>query len=356
MRLLVVLLLTAISAKSFSQQHEVPSEVMNQIYEEIKTPHKYGLVVVPDNNKKMVDSPSVFRHKDSWYMTYIVFDGVGYETWIAKSDDLLQWEKMGRIMSFTKDTWDAHQKAGYIALQDYAWGGSYTVKQYAGNYWMSYLGGHTTGYEAGILGVGIAHTTRLHKAKEWKRIQGPVLHPADDDARWFENATIYKSSIIHDKSNTLGHPFVMYYNAKNKNEGDHQVAERIAIAVSDNMVDWKRYGTEPVIDHQSGISGDAFITKIEDVWVMFYFGAFWKPGAFERFACSYDLVNWTRWEGDDLISPSESYDDMYAHKPCVIKHEGVVYHFYCAVNQKGERSIAVATSKEVGVSSLQFPE
>ena len=90
--------------------------------------------------------------------------------------------------------------------------------------------------------------------------------------------------------------------------------------------------------------------------VLFYFGAFWKPGAFERFACSYDLVNWTKWTGKDLISPSEEYDSKYAHKPFVIKHDGTVYHYYCAVDEKGNRGIAVATSLDLGKSDLRFSE
>jgi hypothetical protein len=88
---------------------------------------------------------------------------------------------------------------------------------------------------------------------------------------------------------------------------------------------------------------------------MFYFGAFWKPKAFDRFACSYDLVNWTDWTGEDLISPSEPYDSQYAHKPFVIKDKGVVYHFYCAVDGQNRRGIAVATSKDIGKSTLRFP-
>ena len=79
---------------------------------------------------------------------------------------------------------------------------------------------------------------------------------------------------------------------------------------------------------------------------MFYFGAFWKPGAFERFACSYDLIHWTDWDGEDLVAPSEDYDREYAHKPWVVKWNGVVYHFYNAVGSRG-RVIALATSREV---------
>ncbi len=332
----------------------VSQRVMEQVFEEIKTPYKYGVVLMPPDKSKMVDSPSVFRYKKSWYMTYIIYDGKGYETWIARSYNLLEWQTMGKTMSFTSGTWDANQKAGYIALQDFTWGGSYQIEKFKGQYWMSYLGGASQGYEAGILGIGIAHTKNLVESKEWERLENPVLLPTDPDARWYDNATIFKSTIIFDKKKTLGHPFVMFYNAKSKVPAPNgaKEAERIAMSVSDDMLHWKRYGEKPVIDHQTGISGDAFITQMNDLWVMFYFGAFWKPGAFERFACSYDLVNWTVWNGDDLIAPSEPYDDVYAHKPCVLKYNGIVYHFYCAVNKKGLRSIAVATSKDLGKSKL----
>ena len=71
-----------------------------------------------------------------------------------------------------------------------------------------------------------------------------------------------------------------------------------------------------------------------------------RSGAFDTFACFYDLKHWTKWEGKLLIEPSEPYDATYAHKPWVIKHNGVVYHFYCAVGNKG-RGIALATSTKM---------
>ncbi len=350
-----LLLVSVIFSYCHQVDETVPESVMNQIYEEVKTPYKYGLIMVPEDSTKMLDCPSVFRHNDSWYMSYIVFDGNGYETWLAESSDLLNWNKLGRIMSFTENTWDANQKAGYIALQDFDWGGSYGVQKYDEKYWMSYLGGATSGYEAGTLGIGMANSDNLTQIKEWNRLENPVISAKDKDVRWYDNITIYKSSVIWDKKKTTGHPFVMYYNSKgsNKDEGKG-VAERISMAVSDDMIHWKRFGESPVIDHETGISGDAFITKINDVWVMFYFGAFWKPNAFDRFACSYDLVNWTDWEGEDLVKPSEDYDRQYAHKPFVIKHNGIVYHYYCAVDENENRGIAVATSIDIGKSKLNF--
>ncbi len=39
--------------------HAVPIEQMQQIYDEVKTPFKYG-VVIRGEEKQLVDSPSVF--------------------------------------------------------------------------------------------------------------------------------------------------------------------------------------------------------------------------------------------------------------------------------------------------------
>jgi hypothetical protein len=35
---------------------------------------------------------------------------------------------------------------------------------------------------------------------------------------------------------------------------------------------------------------------------------------------------------------------VHAHKPFVLRHEGVFYHYYCAVSET-ERTIALATSQ-----------
>ncbi|MEN3323140.1 glycosylase [Mariniflexile soesokkakense] len=342
------------------KKREITDSVMKEIYNEIKTPYKYGLVMVPTDNSYKMDCPSVFKKDGKWYMTYLIFEGRGYETWLAESDDLLNWKHLGKVMSFSKDTteWDVNQKAGYIALQDPTWGGSYKWESYDDKYWMSYFGGNTTGYEAGILSMGMAYTDELPTTPhEFKRLAEPVLRPNDDKAKWWDNSTMYKSSVIRDVDKETGHEFIMYYNARGDSINPGRGAERIAMAVSNDMRNWKRYGDKPLINHHKGISGDAYIQRINDTWVMFYFGAFWTgwdQGAFNRFAVSNDLIHWKDWEGDDLIQSSESYDDMFAHKSFVVKDNGIVYHFYCAVNKKQQRGIAVATSKDIGKSNLHF--
>jgi predicted GH43/DUF377 family glycosyl hydrolase len=341
---------------------EVTPLTMQHIYEEVKTPYKYGLVLVPESDSQKIDCPTVFRKGHFWYMSYLRFDGRGYETWLAKSKDLLRWEKMGRILSHSADTtrWDASQKAGYMALVDTRWGGSYSLKKYKGKYWMSYFGGREKGYEAGLLSLGMAYTEKdPATVHEWNRLNHPVLASLDASVRWWENKKQFKSTVIYDAKKTTGYPFVMYYNANGDTAKDNKKTrwfERIGMAVSNDMVHWKRFQTDPVVHHPVGITGDPVIQKIGDVWVMFYFGAFWqdRKGAFNRFACSYDLVNWTDWKGEDLIKSSEPYDQLYAHKSYVVKYNGVVYHFYCAVNKKEQRGIAVATSKDLGESELHF--
>ena len=348
---------------------EVPAHVMQEIYNEVKTPYKYGLVLVGADATKKLDCPTVFRHNGTWYMTYIVFDnegnerwsdGKGYETWLATSDNLLDWTTLGRVMSYTTDTWDAYQKAGYNALQDYTWGGSYELQRFNDKYWISYFGGNETGYEAGTLKLGMAYTEgEAHVPHEWQRLPHPILSPADPDVRWWENNKLYKSSVIWDKSERTGYPFVMYYNANGDTTGVRATRwfERIGMAVSNDMVTWKRYLDEPVLAHSRGITGDAVIQKIGDVYVMFYFGAFWEGhenAAFNNFAASYDLVNWTDWTGDFLIESSEPFDEKYAHKSFVLKYDGIVYHFYNAVNNEDNRGIAVATSRDLGRSTLTF--
>src|SRR3546814_9105158 len=46
-------------------------------------------------DSKFVDAPLVIRGPDRFYMYYYGFDGVGYQTGLAESDDLLNWRKRG---------------------------------------------------------------------------------------------------------------------------------------------------------------------------------------------------------------------------------------------------------------------
>ena len=254
----------------------VSQETMKAIYEEVKTPYKVGMVLLPEKDE-CLDDPAVFRHGDAWYMTVVRYVNKGYETHLAKSADLVLWQRLGCTLKRGEPgTWDSAQAGGYPCLFDTKWGGSNALKTFDAKYWMIYLGGDRRGYEAEPLSNGMAT---------------PPCCSAG-------NATRRTPCFVR--------PIPM-----------------------------------------RGLTANAMLQKIDDVWVMFYFGYLWRPGgAFDTFACSYDLKNWTKWEGKPLVEPSESYDKTHAHKPWVLKHDGVVYHFYCAVGDKG-RGIALATSKPI---------
>ena len=375
---------------------DIPADVMNRIYQEVRTPYKYGMVVAPADNYHKIDCPTVFRVGKQWLMTYVVYngkdglDGRGYETWLATSDDLLHWQTQGRLLSYPADTarWDANQRGGFPALIDWKWGGSYGISKYKGNYWMTYIGGHGTGYEAvrEPLNIGMAWTNGdITQAHEWQTTDQPLLSIKDKDVQWWEQLTQYKSTIYEVKKekgkgkNTLPpeirkYRFLMFYNAGGINPANNLKAERIGIAVSNDLKKWKRLKTNPVYYHEAPgiITGDAQIVRMSPpattpnvstsgspLYVMFYFSAYnpdRKYNAYNTFAVSRDLIHWQDWTGADLIVPSKTYDEMFAHKSYVVKHDGVVYHFYCAVNNDQQRGIAVATSVPMGRSEVRFPE
>ncbi len=263
----------------------------------------------------------------------------------------MHWEPLGTVLPFSKTGWDAWQAAGFVALQDFTWGGSYALQPFDGKFWFSYCGGALQGYETDPLAVGLAWTKTPDRPEGWNRnSENPVMTRDQPGARAFEAQTLYKSHILRDTSEQAGYPFVMFYNGKQQGPA----TERIGMAGSKDMIHWTRIGAGPVIDNGRGISGDPQIMRIGATWVMFYFGAFWQPKAFDTFAASTDLVHWTKWEGPHLIEPSEAWDQQYAHKPWVLQHDGVVYHFYCAVGDQG-RAIALATSKKLGKPAASGP-
>ena len=362
----IVLLVLSLTASA----QQIANDVMQRIYDEVRTPYKYGMVVAPADNYHKIDCPTVFQQNGTWYMTYVVYngkeglDGRGYETWLAESDDLLHWTTKGRLLSYKDEGWDMNQRGGFPALIDWTWGGSYGFAKYKKNYWMTYIGGHGTGYEAvrEPLNIGLAWTNGdITQAHEWQSDDKPLISIDDKEAQWWEKLTEYKSTIYDDPKKTLGRRFIMFYNAGGVNPMNNLKAERIGIALSNDLKKWKRYHGNPVFANEVGgiITGDAQIAKMGDHYVMFYFKAYdpsRKYNAFNTFAVSRDLIHWQRWEGEDLIWPTKPYDEMFAHKSYVVKHDGIVYHFYCAVNNDGQRGIAVATNVPMGRSEVRFPK
>lgn len=325
----------------------LPAE-MTEIYEKIKTPVKHGPVIKWEES--FTDSPTVFRKDGVFYMYFIAISKdcsvSGYETHLARSEDLLNWEYVGPV--FRRDglnRWDSRQCAGYAAFCDIEYGGTGEIHKINGSYYISYLAGNSDGYEPDPLCMGQARSSDPINPDGFSKFDLPILRPEDADSRENETKTLYKSFMFEDVLNASGHSFVNAYNAK-----AHDGKERIFLAVSDDGEHWERYGDGAVLDLVSGdpkmrITGDPQIICIGDIYVMLFFCYKDGQGAFDTFACSRDLVNWTVWKGEPLVKPAEEWENVHAHKPWFVRFGEVNYHFYCAVNSKNERFIAVASSK-----------
>lgn len=78
------------------------------------TPYKYPEPVLTGSgvpgafDEQAVDVPFVFRHNHQFYMLYTGFDGKGYQSALAVSDDLLHWKHKGIILkrNMESNRWD----------------------------------------------------------------------------------------------------------------------------------------------------------------------------------------------------------------------------------------------------------
>lgn len=318
----------------------VSTKEMERLYQYLKTPIKLGPVLKEE--EAFTDSPSIFKHEGSWYMLYISISKEvsisGYETHIARSVDLFNWEALGTILKRNdSNSWDSKQIAGYVAFPDILFGNTNELRKVNDKYYFSYIAGNSDGYEPDPLCMGLAYTEKPLDLDSYRRLDNPILRP-DDKIK-----TLYKSYLFEDIDGISGFRYLNAYNAKDFNN-----KERIYLAVSNDGETWKKYGDKPIIDDVKDnpkviISGDPQIVKIGDIYVMFYF-KLEEGRAYNTFAASYDLVNWTRWAGEPLIKSEKDFEDIYAHKSWVIKEGDRTYHFYCTVNSKNERFIALATN------------
>ena len=74
------------------------------ILNELRTPNKSGRFVVKPSYRKgefdshAVDCPFLFFHDDRYWMTFVGWDGIGYRTGLASSENLESWKREGIIL------------------------------------------------------------------------------------------------------------------------------------------------------------------------------------------------------------------------------------------------------------------
>jgi len=343
--------------------------------EPYRTPYKYPELVLRATGHKQdfdgltLDDPVVFRSGGQFHMLYIGYDGIGYQTGLASSSDLVKWTRTALVGP--RDPTSPYTKYNLAIssiLRDKNLHGRGEALKVNGQYlaaWNAYPG---AGYEEGAAVIGLATSPDL---LHW-RLTNPILTP-DVGAAW-EHGGLYRPDLLLDRG-----IYYLYYNAKTdalpKAEGGGW-HEQTGVATSSDLKQWSRSMFNPILPNgprgtatwpasnpfsqenpeikdarDSRFASNPYVVKNGPQFAMFYFGfGYQRPGrACEMLAVGSDPLHFTK-VPEVLIDTGTpgSIDETFAHKPSVIYHEGVLYHFYCAVSGKypnETRGIAVARSK-----------
>ncbi len=296
------------------------------------------------------DVPTVYQipGDDKWYMSFIGFDGHGYQSFVAESEDLIHWRHKGLAMGFGPEgEFDFGGRViGAFLYESYDIQAPRLLKKKDGKFWTLY-GAYPRqgGYE---LRPGYEGVACSEDGLTWQRAKDqPILSVHDVDCGTWEKDCIYQPWLVEHEGS-----YFNFYNAANGS------VEQMGLALSSDLLNWKRFPENPVLRNTPGgydaqFCSDGKVFRDGDHWVMFYFGV-GRGGAHIMAACSRDLHRWT-------VHPEPLYkagghpgglDKQYAHKISLVfnPQNQTYYMYYCAVGGQG-RGIGLITSKPVGVSS-----
>jgi predicted GH43/DUF377 family glycosyl hydrolase len=302
------------------------------------------LVVAPSGtagafDEKAVDCPFVFRHDGRFYMTFLGFDGTGYQTGLASSSNLLDWRSEGLIVGRDpqSEMFRFNVALNWIVRENDIFAPG-RLKKIRGRYLGVYHSYPNAGYEQGPAVIGLCWSENLRR---W-RLDPPVLRP-EEGAEW-ERGGLYKPCLVHEKG-----VFYLFYNAKLATKPNK---EQTGVAVSRDLRTWTRHAANPLIRNGGEgsldeiFASDPCVLRFGRQWAMFYYSLDRRYVARDLLALGPDLLHFEKCDGILVdVGPPGAVDERYAHKPSVICHDGVLYHFYCAVAKNNRRGISVALSR-----------
>lgn len=294
------------------------------------------------------DVPTVYQlpGDDTWYLSFICFNGQGYQSFVAESDDLVNWSNPRLAMGFGKEGEFDYGGCvvGAYLYESYDIKAPRTLKKRDGAFWTLYgCYARQGGYE---IDPGYEGVARSADGLSWQRANDDyILSVHDPEVGDWEKDCIYQPWLVeHDDT------FYNFYNAKKMPEW----VEQMGLATSDNLMDWQRCPDNPIIRVTPGGYDDKFVSDGKvfwdtDHWVMFYFGV-GQGGAHIMAAYSLDLTHWTA-DPDPLYKAGGhpgGLDKRYAHKISLVWNpvNETFYMYYCACGDQG-RGIGLITSKEL---------
>jgi predicted GH43/DUF377 family glycosyl hydrolase len=290
-------------------------------------------------DSQRVECPMVVRWRDRWLMYYTAITQTGEQVdstiGRAVSDDLIHWTDRRQVLR--RGPAGAFDHGGISG--PFVWAEGDELR-------MLYIGFPRLGYESrpGLHGIATSRD-----GLNWTKDAANPVHLVGEKGTW-NDACLYKTFVMrHDGR------YWMFYNAY----GTRDHCEQIGLATSPDLRTWTEHPDNPLLrkgdavrDRDTKIIGDPWIMRQGKSWEMYYF-AFDGKHAREHLATSTDLIHWTKSPFNPIMDagPAGSYDEVHCHKPCIIRHDDVFYHFYTAVGPKGDaahyRAIALATSRKL---------
>jgi len=313
-----------------------------------ETPYKYGKLVLSAASdasafdSRSVDCPFVFSNAGLYYMTYVGFDGTGYQTGLASSKDLVEWTKLGCILR--RDPSSAitrYNVAMTWIVRDTMLRSPGRLRKIHGRFLGIYHAYPNAGYEAGPAVIGLCWSDDL---MHWDL--GDIILRPDDGAEW-ERGGLYKPCLLEDNGT-----FYLFYNAKNT---EKRWREQIGVATSKDLKTWTRHPGNPIIANGGAASwderfaSDPAVFRDGRTWVFYYYSLDAKGKARDLLALGNSPFHAEKVDRILIdVGPPGTVDATYAHKPSVIQHDGALYHFYCAVSGRYPnevRGISLARSR-----------
>jgi predicted GH43/DUF377 family glycosyl hydrolase len=133
-----------------------------------RTPYKYGKLVLGASidpnafDSKSIDDPFVFLHNSLFHMLYIGFDGSGYQTGLARSRDLVNWERVACVARRDPSSkYTRYNIALSCIVREHDLTAPGKLKKMHGRYLGAWNAYPNAGYEEGAAVIGLAWSDDL---------------------------------------------------------------------------------------------------------------------------------------------------------------------------------------------------